>query len=310
MGREPPPGGSDAHAFAADLAAGAAAGVVADSIVHPIDTVKARMQASTGRARYTSMRHAFRAITATEGVRGLYAGYGAVLAGTAPTHGVMFATYKLFKRGAEPGVADAALPAVDFACGAAGEVLALVPYVPAEVVAKRMQVAAVGPARDYTSTPQALRVIYATEGWRGLYAGLAPTMLRDVPFTAIQFSMFSGGKDLHCRVTGRGELNNAEATVLGFLVGGVAAAATNPADVVKTRMMTQGRGADRAYRGVLHCFRRIVKEEGAAGLAKGMIPRIAWTAPASAITLAVYEAVSKRLHALPPEPEPSSIGDG
>lgn len=308
MGREPPVAeGGRARALAADLIAGGAAGAVADSVVHPIDTVKARMQVA-GAPRYASMRAALRTIVAQEGVRrGLYAGYGAVLAGTVPTHAVMFAAYKGLKRAAEPAVADAALPALDFACGAAGEVLALAPYVPAEVVAKRMQVAAVGPARDYRSTRHALRVIYATEGVRGLYAGLAPTMLRDVPFTAIQFSLFTGGKDVHRRVTGRDALGDAEATALGFGVGAVGAAATNPADVVKTRLMTQASGADRAYRGVAHCFRRIIAEEGVAGLAKGIVPRMAWIAPASAITLAVFERVSRSLHA-PPPPPPSHDG--
>lgn len=301
MGREPPVAdGGRAWAVTADLVAGGAAGVVADSVVHPIDTVKARMQVA-GAPRYTSMRHALRRIVAEEGVRrGLYAGYGAVLAGTVPTHAIQFAAYKWLKREAEPGVADSALPVADFLCGAAGEVLALAPYVPAEVVAKRMQVAAVGPARDYRSTRHALRVIYATEGARGLYAGVLPTMLRDVPFTAIQFSLFTGGKDLHRRATGRPALGDAEATALGFGVGAIGAAATNPADVVKTRLMTQASGADRAYRGVAHCFRRIIAEEGVAGLAKGVFPRMAWVAPASAITLGVFERVSRSLHAPPP----------
>jgi solute carrier family 25 (mitochondrial S-adenosylmethionine transporter), member 26 len=301
MGREPPvPPGGHAWAVTADMIAGGVAGVVADSVVHPIDTVKARMQVARG-VRYTSMRHAVRQIVATAGVRrGLYAGYGAVLAGTVPTHAIMFAVYKALKRAAEPGVADSALPAVDFACGAAGEVAALAPYVPAEVVAKRMQVAAVGPARDYRSTRHALRIIYATEGVRGLYAGLAPTMLRDVPFTAIQFSLFTWGKDLHRRLTGRQTMGDGEVTLLGFVVGAVGAAATNPADVVKTRLMTQASGADRAYRGVLHCFRRIIAEEGMTGLAKGVVPRVTWIAPASAITLAVFERVSRSLNPSPP----------
>lgn len=300
MGREPPTDGrARAGLFAADFIAGGVAGVVADSVVHPIDTVKARMQVQArGAPPYNSMLHAFRLIVAGEGVRrGLYAGYGAVLAGTIPTHAIMFATYKLFKRGVEPGVADGALPVMDFGCGAAGEVLALAPYVPAEVVAKRMQVAAVGPARDYRSIAHAFRVIHATEGGvRGLYAGLFSTMLRDVPFTAIQFSLFTSGKDIHYRWTARPELNNFEATVLGFAVGGIGAAATNPADVVKTRLMTQSTGADRQYRGIAHCFQKIFAEEGISGFAKGIVPRVAWVAPASAITLAVYERVSRSLY--------------
>lgn len=311
MGREPAVAdGGHLDAFTSDLIAGGVAGIVADSVLHPVDTVKARMQA-TPVARYASMRAAFAAIAASEGVRrGLYAGYGAVLAGTVPTHAIMFASYKLFKRAAEPRASDAALPLVDFAAGAAGEVLALAPYVPAEVVAKRMQVAAVGPARNYRSTPHALRVIWATEGVRGLYAGLLPTMLRDVPFTAIQFSLFTGGKDLHRRLTAREELGHVGATVLGAVVGVVAAAATNPADVIKTRLMTQARGSDQEYRGVVHCFRKIVEREGLAGLGKGVVPRIALMAPASAIVLAVFDGVSKRLHGPPPERLSRDAGAG
>lgn len=301
MGREPAvPPEKQRWIFASDLVAGGIAGVAADSIIHPIDTVKARMQVAHSRPgeppRYRSLLHGFRRIAAEEGVRrGLYAGYGAVLAGTLPTHAIMFATYKSFKRAAEPHSSDEALPVVDFVCGAAGEVLALAPYVPAEVVAKRMQVATLGPARNYRSTFHALRVIQKTEGFRGLYTGLTSTMLRDVPFTAIQFSLFTSCKDVHSRWTSRPQLTSVEATGLGFAVGVVAAALTNPADVVKTRLQTQPCGSERKYRGIVHCLQRIVREEGVAGLAKGVGPRIMWVAPGSAITLGVYEAASRSI---------------
>jgi solute carrier family 25 (mitochondrial S-adenosylmethionine transporter), member 26 len=242
------------------------------------------------------MRHAFRRIVAEEGVRrGIYAGYGAVLTGTIPTHALMFAAYKESKRRAEAAVPDddGWLPAIDLACGAGSELFALVPYVPAEVVAKRMQIAALGPARNYSGTRHALRVIYKTEGLRGLYSGAGSTMLRDVPFTAIQFSLFSAGKDAHRKLTGRQQLGHFEATCLGFAVGAIGAAATNPADVIKTRLQTSDH---HTYRGIAHCFRKIVAEEGFAGLAKGVFPRMAWVASGSAITLAVFEAVSQALY--------------
>jgi solute carrier family 25 (mitochondrial S-adenosylmethionine transporter), member 26 len=308
MGREAPVlDGDHARTFAADLVAGGIAGVVADSIIHPVDTVKARMQvmrALPGRSpKYASMADGFRTIARKEGVwRGLYAGYGTVLLGTIPTHGIMFAVYKMLKRSAEPQVDDSSLALVDFAAAAGGEAIALVPYVPAEVVAKRMQIAGLGPARDYRSTSHALRVIHATEGVRGLYSGLGSTVLRDVPFAAIQLTLFSTGKDMHRRFTGQADLSDMEATGLGFIVGIIGAAATNPADVVKTRLQTQAAGSERKYHGILHCFRRIVAEEGLVGLTRGMVPRIAWVAPGSAITLAVYERVSRSLR--PPSLRP------
>ncbi len=263
---------ADGHrAVFRDLFAGAAAGICCDSVLHPVDTVKSRLQAQRGPPfAYRSMRHAVSSIVAKEGIRrGLYAGFGAVLAGTVPTHAIMFATYKAAKRAVEPSTPDELLPVADLAAGAFGELAALPTYTPAEVIAKRMQVAALGPARNYRGTVHAARVISATEGVAGLYAGLWPTMLRDVPYTAIQFSLFSAGKD-YVSENGRNQLSDAQATGLGFVVGAISAILTNPFDVVKTRMQIQESGSQRKYKGVLHCFHRMIKEEGFLALTRGV----------------------------------------
>lgn len=301
MGREARVEPSEAKwVITGDLIAGGLAGLCCDLVLHPVDTVKCRLQAQKGPPfRYRSMIHGFRSIFAQEGIRrGLYAGFGAVLAGSIPTHAIMFATYKSVKRTAEVGAPDAQLPLIDLASGAIGEVCALPTYTPAEVIAKRMQVAALGPARNYRSTVHAARVIHATEGYSGLFAGLWPTMLRDVPYTALQFSLFTHAKDYYRLLVDRPYLHDAEATGLGFVVGAIAATLTNPFDVVKTRMQIQASGSERMYHSVAHCFRRMITEEGFMSLTRGVVPRVMWVAPGSAITLGVFEAVSRYLREL------------
>eukprot|EP00171_Calliarthron_tuberculosum_P017007 IDg17007t1 len=232
---------------ASDAVAGAIAGVCSDAVLHPVDTVKSRLQAQGGPPWiYRSMTHAVQRIVATEGVRrGLYAGFGAVLAGSVPTHALIFATYKSTKRAVEPTVSDDLLPAADLCAGAVGEVFGLVTYLPSEVVAKRLQVAAgCGPARNYNSAFHAVRVIHRTEGFAGLYTGLLPTVLRDVPYTAIQFALFEKGKRLLTR-GGTHDVSDAQAAGLGFVVGAAAAVVTNPFDVVKTRIQVQEGGTQR-----------------------------------------------------------------
>lgn len=301
MGREPPISpspGAERRAILADLAAGAAAGVACDALLHPIDTVKSRLHVQRGPPfKYRSMLHGFRLITQQEGIRrGLYAGFGAVLAGTIPTHAVMFAGYKAVKRRAEGGAMDEnQLAAIDLASGAFGEVCALPFYVPAEVIAKRMQVATLGPARNYHSTVHAARSIVGSEGFGGLMSGFWPTMLRDVPYTAIQFSLFTIFKDRFKGYVGRSQLTNVEATGLGVLVGAAAATVTNPFDVIKTRFMTQSTGSERKYHTIAQCFRRLVAEEGFSVLWRGLLPRVLWVGPGSGITLAVYEKTSHYL---------------
>lgn len=82
---------------------------------------------------------------------------------------------------------------------------------------------------------------------------------------------------------------------LGALAGGIAAAVTNPLDVVKTRLQTQPGGVERMYTGVFDCMRRVVREEGWGALGRGVGARVAWVAPSSAIVLAVFEATGRAL---------------
>lgn len=301
MGREPELSrcpGSERWAIISDLVAGAAAGLACDLVLHPVDTVKSRLHVQRGPPfKYRSMFHGFRLIAQQEGVRrGLYAGFGAVLAGTIPTHAVMFAGYKAVKRRSENGVYDEKhLAVVDVASGAVGEVCALPFYVPAEVIAKRMQVATLGPARNYNSAAHAARTIYVTEGAQGLMSGFWPTMLRDVPFTAIQFSLFTACKDWLRVHTGRPEPTAVEATGVGAFVGVVAATLTNPFDVIKTRFMTQSSGSEQKYYSIPQCLRRIIAEEGISVLGRGLFARCLWVGPGSGITLAVYERTSRYL---------------
>eukprot|EP00871_Galdieria_phlegrea_P002599 jgi/Galph1/333/GphlegSOOS_G5078.1 len=289
------PGGAGGFwAAFTDTVAGGVAGFAADSVVHPIDTVKARLQFQEGsNLKYKGMLHAFATIVREEGVRkGLYAGIDAVLLGSVPSHAITFAVYHLIKRTIEPRLHSTELvPLVDLAAGAFSEVIALSTYVPAEVIAKRMQTAKLGYSRQYRSAIHALGVIVKTEGARGLYVGLASTMLRDVPFTSLQFAFFEQIKIVWRTVTHRQHLNNVETYFSGSLAGGLAAALTNPFDVVKTRMQTQPVGEGRRYRNLLHCFSRIAREEGFTAFLKGVIPRVIWIAPASGITLGVFEGL-------------------
>lgn len=86
----------------------------------------------------------------------------------------------------------------------------------------------------------------------------------------------------------------------------VAAAVTTPLDRLKTRLQTQGLGtvhcdligtscpkidATPKYNGLSDAFRSIVREEGYAGLFRGIGPRLMTHTPSVAISWTVYEAM-------------------
>lgn len=87
------------------------------------------------------------------------------------------------------------------------------------------------------SSLAAFQLVLRTQGPRGLYQGFGITVMREIPFTSLQFPLYELLKhELSLRV-GRKPLYAHEAAVCGSIAGGVAAALTTPLDVLKTRVM-------------------------------------------------------------------------
>jgi hypothetical protein len=81
---------------------GALAGLISDGAVHPIDTVRARLQCQNNLVRNASMysgaTDGFVKIMKHEGPLSLWRGFGAVFVGTIPGHALYFAGYETAKR--------------------------------------------------------------------------------------------------------------------------------------------------------------------------------------------------------------------
>jgi hypothetical protein len=71
----------------------------------------------------------------------------------------------------------------------------------------------------------------------------------------------------------------------------IAAAATYPHEVLRTRMREHTTGGQRRYRGVLQSTRLILAEEGLRGLYGGMGVHMVRTVPNAAILLMVVERI-------------------
>jgi len=93
--------------------------------------------------------------------------------------------------------------------------------------------------------------------------------------------------------------------VSGFVAGGIAAGATTPFDVVKTRMQIASPGQQQQQFGssssgsrgirVFNILRDVYHKEGFEGLFSGLKPRAARAAPACAIVISVYELLKSYL---------------
>ncbi|KAI8936225.1 hypothetical protein NX059_006651 [Plenodomus lindquistii] len=276
------------------LVAGGLAGTTVDLSLYPLDTLKTRLQSSSGFA-------------ASGGFAGIYRGVGSAIVGSAPGAALFFITYDSIKRRFAPTPSlsynaegkpfkevksDAGSEALTHMLAASlGEVAACAVRVPTEVVKQRAQ------ASQHPSSLSALRYILDQRRthsllhvWKELYRGWSITIIREVPFTVIQFPLWEALKRYRLAQTGREQVSGLEGGLLGSVAGAVAAGVTTPLDVLKTRMMLA-----REKQPMLTMLRSILKESGPGAFFAGIGPRVGWISVGGAIFLGSYQWASNSL---------------
>jgi solute carrier family 25 (mitochondrial S-adenosylmethionine transporter), member 26 len=115
-----------------------------------------------------------------------------------------------------------------------GELASCVIRIPTEVVKQRAQAMA-----EHSSLSAFKEIVAARHEslFRGLYRGFGITIMREIPFTMIQFPLYEAMKRWRANRTGRVKVNAFEAAVCGSISGGIGAGFTTPLDVLKTRIM-------------------------------------------------------------------------
>ena len=301
------------------------AGVVARCFVHPLDTVKARLQAPGGTALYRGLVAGLRTTVASEGLAGLYRGFPVVVVGGTPATCLYLTSYDISKRWCDPSKPGPFFhtppAAIHLLCGMLAETVCCVVFVPVDVVKERLQVQRSGTAAASAAIPpvyrgsfDALRTIAATEGVKGVYRGYGATLLSFGPFSGFYFMFYEQLKGLALvQSVSPGEAPTPLATLAcASGAGALAAWVTSPLDMAKLRMQVE-RGATTAAMGgagggrraapvqelqyptFLRSIKHIFRTEGAAGLWRGSVARMAFTAPNTAITMAVYEEMKNRV---------------
>ncbi|KAK6621704.1 hypothetical protein RUM44_001511 [Polyplax serrata] len=256
--------------FATSVVAGGIAGVTVDITLYPLDTIKTRLQSRVGFA-------------ASGGFRGIYKGVVPVLLCSAPLSALFFATYNTFVNLLR-SENTSLNPVVYVVSATASEVITSVFRVPLEVVKQRKQ----------TSDTKSTYIIKKTlerEGWLGLYRGFWSTLLREIPFAAIQYPLWEMMIQQFILLQNGRELTALETAYCGAAAGAIAAVVTTPMDVIKTRIMLEEK--DRIDKMKKHLNYNIVREvifqRGITGLFAGVIPRVLWITLGGFLYFGAYE---------------------
>ena len=79
--------------------------------------------------------------------------------------------------------------------------------------------------------------------------------------------------------------------VFGGISAGLAICIVNPFDVVKSRMQMQTEGAGKVYTGTFSALRSIAKQEGMAGLYRGLLPAIWFQVSLTLLLISFFETL-------------------
>ncbi|XP_043718424.1 mitochondrial carrier protein MTM1-like isoform X1 [Telopea speciosissima] len=264
--------------------------------------------------QYKGTLDVFNKIIRQEGFTRLWRGTNAGLALAIPTVGIYLPCYDLFRNWIEEFTSQNApnlIPYVPLIAGSAARSLACISCYPIELARTRMQAfkemkigakppgvwktlhGVLSPVRGSSNNFQNL------QSYRILWTGVGAQLARDVPFSAICWSTLEPIRRTLLGLVGE-EANAASILganfAAGFAAGSLAAAATCPLDVAKTRRQIEKDPTRALKMTTKTTLMEIWRDGGMKGLFTGIGPRVGRAGPSVGIVVSFYEVVKYFLH--------------
>ena len=282
---------------------GAVAGLVSRFCIAPLDVVKIRLQLQTHSLSdplscdgikgptYKGIWGTMRKIRQQEGIRALWKGNIPAELLYVCYGGGQFVAYRTISQLLSQLPNRLPSSAESFISGAAAGAAATTLTYPLDLL--RTRFAAQGTQKVYEGIFGSIRDISRHEGTRGFFRGCIAANGQIIPYMGLFFSsyemfhQFLGGKTL--------PFSSGDA-ISGVLASVLAKTAVFPLDLVRKRLQVQGPTRSKyihtnipEYRGVIRSLIQINRREGVRGMYRGLTVSLMKSAPASAITMYVYE---------------------
>lgn len=278
---------SHMHPVLKAFVCGSLSGTCSTLLFQPLDLVKTRLQtqhvASTGGR--VGMVKLFLTVIRNENFLGLWRGVSPSFMRCIPGVGLYFSTLYFLKQHVLLGRELSPLESV--LLGAGSRTVAGVCMLPFTVVKTRYE----SDKYRYSGVFRALGNIYRTEGIRGLFSGLAATLLRDAPFSGIYLMFYTQAK----RFAQPYNIDPTFTPLLNFscgvMAGILASVTTQPADVIKTHMQL----SPEKHRWTGQTAHYIYQNHGLTGFFSGGIPRALRRTLMAAMAWTVYEQMMAKM---------------
>jgi len=315
-------------AVAKDLTAGTFAGVAQLLVGHPFDTIKVKLQSQPAPLpgqppKFNGAIDAVKQTLAAEGPKGLYKGMGAPLATVAVFNAVLFTARGQMEALLRDSPGAHLSVSQQMVAGAGAGVACSMVACPTELVKCRLQAqsalattaveapvlagvgaatgtaaatgAAVKGAVQYSGPFDVARHVLRSEGGMlGLYKGLTPTLMREVPGNAAMFGAYEATKQYLAGGQDTSKLGRGSQLFAGGVAGAMFWVSVYPTDVIKSVIQVDDHRNPK-YKGTMDAFRKVFAAEGVKGLYRGFGPAMARSVPANAACFLAYELVRESL---------------
>jgi len=261
------------QSFLINAGAGSLAGIAEHCVMFPIDSIKTRLQMITDNS-VASTKTAYN-------LKGLWKGVGSMFMGAGPAHAIYFGSYEYFKN--KFNIDEGKNHVKEAAAGAIATVLSETFLNPFDVIKQRMQVQNTKGILDCGIN------ILRKEGVGAFYVSYPTTLLMNIPFNSIHFIIYEYYRK---KLNPTGKYDPKSHIIAGAMAGGIASIITNPLDVSKTLLQLRGTSSDSSIihaNGLWKASKIIYKRNGLIGFTKGMVPRMLYNMPSTAISWTAYE---------------------
>eukprot|EP00128_Syssomonas_multiformis_P004655 Colp12_sorted_trinity150504_noHs@18824 len=275
--------------------AGAQCAAITHLVLVPVDVIKTRLQIRPD--AYKGLFHATSVIAKQEGFGALMLGFNPTGVGYALQGACKFGFYEYFKSVSIDvfGYETAAKykTAVYMTSAAAAEVIGTIALCPWEALRIRV----VSDPTFATGMVDGIKKIHGKEGVRGMYKGIVPILLKQLPYTMTQLAVFQHAVELayttilptYTPYKSKKDMTTQQQLAVsvgsGIVAGVVSAIASHPADTVLSRVN------DSKHVNSKSPVADVLKELGFRGLWHGLGTRCLMVGALSAGMFLIYDSV-------------------
>ncbi|CAA3012346.1 solute carrier family 25 member 44 [Olea europaea subsp. europaea] len=276
--------------------------------LYPISVVKTRMQVASHDAIERNAFSVIKGLLKTDGIPGLYRGFGTVVTGAVPARIIFLtalettkvASFKMMEpfKLSEPTQAAIA----NGMAGMLGSLCSQAVFVPIDVVSQRLMVQGYSGHATYNGGLDVARKILKSDGIRGFYRGFGLSVMTYSPSSAVWWASYGSSQRLIWSLLGYGTEHDGPAptqgTIMlvqaggGIFAGATASCITTPLDTIKTRLQVIGNEKRPTARQVV---KKLMAEDGWAGLYRGLGPRFFSMSAWGTTMILAYEYLSRLL---------------